>query len=164
MANIITINVAEMAIGRSSDHIRTSSIGSCIVVVLYDPIAKVGGMAHIMLPSRRQREGGDNENQSATDSEAPAKYVDEGIDRLLREIEEAGGERERIEAKLIGGARMFRILGGTLGQIGDQNIEKSKKHLEELDIPVKSDDTGGTMGRVADLDCETGLVEIITKI
>lgn len=147
--------MAEMAVGHNDTHIRTGSIGSCVVIVLYDGVAKIGGMAHAMLSTRMQNK---------ETGEPSPKYANEAVDLLLKKIETIGGMKERLKAKLIGGAHMFQVFGEEFGGIGNKNVEAAKKRLRELDIPVESADVGGTVGKVAELDLETGLVEVITKI
>ena len=166
MSQTININMGEMAVGHNDTKIRTGSIGSCVVIVLYDEIAKVGGMAHAMLPSRKEKNTDvmSEASLSINTPEAVAKYVDESVDRLVKEIEAIGGKRERFQAKLIGGSRMFKILSGDKHGIGYQNIEAARSRLEELGILIESEETGGTVGRLAELNLVNGLVDVSTKM
>lgn len=157
MSATIVINTGEMAVARNGARIRTGGVGSCVIVVLYDDAAKVGGMAHAMLPARRPGE-------LRSPDEPAAKYADESVDRLIGDIEARGGRRERLRAKLVGGAQMFRILSGDEHGIGRQNVDSAKNRLQALSIPIDGEDTGGTAGRVAELNLENGLVEIFTKL
>jgi len=166
MFQIININMGEMAVGRNGIHIKTGGIGSCIVVVLYDNVAKVGGMAHAMLPKRKKKPANAAVNgwNLVNTDETAAKYADESVDVLIREIGKIGGRKERLKAKLVGGAKMFKVLSGDDYGIGYQNIEAAKKRLQEVGIPVESEETGGTVGRIAELDLENGLVDVSTKM
>lgn len=166
MSPVINIDMGEMAVGHNDTHIKTGGIGSCVVIVLYDREAKVGGMAHAMLPSRteRQKDGVLKTKDVIFETEAVAKYADESVDRLLNEVETIGGKKERIKAKLIGGARMFKILSGDKYGIGYQNIEAARGRLVELGIPIENEDTGGTVGRLAEFNLENGLVDVSTKM
>lgn len=166
MSRVINIDMGEMAAGHNDTHIKTGSIGSCVVIVLYDGEAKVGGMAHAMLPSRteRQKDGVLKTKDVIFEAEAVAKYADESVDRLLNEVETIGGKKKRIKAKLIGGARMFKILSGDKYGIGYQNIEAARGRLVELGIPIENEDTGGTVGRLAEFNLENGLVDVSTKM
>jgi len=150
------IKMAQMAVGEKDGQIKTGSIGSCVVIVLYDKTSKKGGMAHAMLPSR-----GDKEK---TDVEAPAKYADDSIDRLLEKLEQMGSAKANIHAKLVGGARMFKILSGDRKGIGESNLNAARGHLEELGIPVDSEDTGGTTGKTAILNLSTGIVDVESRM
>ncbi|MEK7453105.1 MAG: chemotaxis protein CheD [Patescibacteria group bacterium] len=166
MHQTINIDMGEMAVGYNGTHIKTGSIGSCIVIVLYDYEAKIGGMAHAMLPSRGERQI-DLINEARAHinkTEFVARYADESVDRLIKEIEKIGGKRERLKAKLTGGARMFKVLNGDKDGIGYQNFESAKRRLQELGIPIENEETGGTVGRVADLNLENGLVDVSTKM
>lgn len=166
MAEINTINTGEMAVGHNDMHIKTGSIGSCVVITLYDDEAGVGGMAHAMLPTRRKvsPDAALETEKDIIESEAAAKYVDEAIDRLVASIEKKGGKKERLKAKLIGGARMFKVLSGDKHGIGYQNVEAAKAKLEVLEIVIESEDTGGTIGRIAEMNLANGLVEVSTKM
>lgn len=157
MSKIININMGEMAVSHNDTHIKTGSIGSCVVIVVYDDEAKVGGMAHAMLPSRKEK-------KLDGIGEAAAKYADESVDRLVKAIEGIGGKKERLKAKLIGGARMFKILSGDKYGIGYRNVEAARERLTELGVPIESEDTGGTIGRLAELNLENGLVDVSTKM
>ncbi len=158
--------MAEMAVGKEHMHIRTSSLGSCVAIVLYDAITQVGGMAHAMLPSRKDKPADVIEVARANISEDGfvAKFADEAVDRLVVEIEKIGGKKEHLKAKLIGGAKMFRILSGDNFGIGFRNAEAAKARLKVLNIPIEAEDIDGVVGRAADLNIGNGLVEIVTVI
>jgi len=162
----VNIQTAEMAVGRNVLRIKTASIGSCVVIALYDHEAKVGGMAHAMLPGWKKEKA---RNDTVEDSSAGpvfrlAKYAGEAVDRLVEEIEKRGGKRERLRAKLVGGAKMFHILGDGSRGIGYRNIETVRSRLSQLGIPIESEDTGGTVGRIAELNLENGALEVSTKM
>ena len=165
MLKVVNINMGEMAVSNDSDYIRTGSIGSCIVIVIYDREAKVGGMAHAILPTREKGEikKANNNQTNNTDNDA-AKYVDEAIEQLVKKIKALGGKRERLKAKLVGGARMFRFLDGDKYGIGYQNIQSAREKLKKLFIPIENEETGGTVGRVAEFNVANGLVKVITVI
>lgn len=158
MAQIVTINMGEIAVGHNDTIIKTGSIGSCVVIVLYDEEARIGGMAHAMLPAMpigKSSEGADI---------LQAKYADQAVDNLVHGIESAGGKKGRLKAKLVGGARMFKLLEGDRYGIGYQNAEAAKKRLAELGILVVSEDIGGTVGKMAEFNLKTGLVDVATKM
>ena len=154
MPQEITIKTAEMAVGRSGEQIQTNGIGSCVAIIITDKEAGVGGMAHAMLPKRRGEE----------DQALSPKYADEAVDLLAKEITKLGGNKIRLHAKLVGGAKMFKILSGDNHGIGWQNVEAAKEKLNELRIPLDSEDTGGTVGKIAALDTSSGLVDVSTKM
>jgi chemotaxis protein CheD len=166
MYRTININMCEMAVGLSDTRIKTGSIGSCVVIVLYDDKVKAGGMAHAMLPTRKEKRTDVFSEVTAHINAAQfvAKYVDESVDRLVQEIEKIGGKQERCKAKLTGGSRMFKVLSGDKNGIGYQNVEAAKQRLGELGIPIENEETGGTVGRTAELNLENGLVDVGTKM
>lgn len=165
-AEIITINMAEMAVGSRDTKIQTLGLGSCIAVILHDHKERIGGMAHTMLPSRSQLSSTDSaEDPHATKaSSSVAKFVDEGVQRLYEEIEKIGAKKENVRAKLVGGATMFRLLGGDEHGIGYRNAEAARTCLKTLGIVIESEDIGGVVGRSAELDMDNGLVLVTTVI
>lgn len=164
----INVSMANMAIGKNNDVIKTSGVGSCVVITMYDPNSKIGGLAHAMLPTANIQEQGEvalSEPPSGFMSETlSAKYADQAVELMVQEIEKLGGKRANIRAKLIGGARMFKILSGDDFGIGYQNVESAKNKLLELGISVESEDTGGTIGRTVEINLENGLVSVSSKI
>lgn len=109
---------------------------------------KVGGMAHILLPNNP----GDGN---------PEKYADSAIPLLVARLMKDGAKKEFLSAKLAGGAAMFKFNASvTLGQIGERNVEESKKVLEKNGIPVLEEDTGGNTGRVIDFFLEDGRLKV----
>ena len=155
----IEINMGEMSVSRRSNIIRTGSVGSCLVIVLYDKEAMIGGMAHAMLPTDTK-----NETVNSPPAVLDAKYADTAVDNLVSQMEKNGGKRDRFEAKLIGGARMFKILDGDKHGIGYQNAESARKRLNEIGIPIVGEDLGGNSGRIVEFDLRNNLVNIKTKI
>lgn len=167
MDRLITINTGEMAVDRAEGKIRTSGIGSCVAITLYDSVSKVGGMAHAMLPSKENPDKDIVETARENISESTsisAKYVDDAIDGLLLGIEKLGGKKQNLKAKIAGGARMFQVLSGDQFGIGYKNVESAKKKLTDLGIMIESEETGGNVGRMAEIDLDSGLVEVTTKM
>ncbi|MBL4693804.1 chemotaxis protein CheD [Candidatus Gracilibacteria bacterium] len=155
MGNIITVRTAELAVSHNDDSVRTGSIGSCIVIVLYDAVSKIGGLAHSMLPYRDEHhKAGPNE------ADQPAKFADEGVDNLILEIQRQGGIKENLSAKLIGGASMFSKIAGGTQSIGNRNVEAARKRLTELAIPIDKEDTGGTAGKSVVINLASGVVQV----
>lgn len=146
---IVKVGMADLNVARSPDKIKTIGLGSCVGITLYDKVSKIGGMAHIMLPSSIK---GDM-NQ--------AKYADTAIPRLVSKMVSMGVERRRLIAKIAGGAQMFPLNGSSdVMRIGPRNIEACKEALKMAGIPLYAEDTGGNWGRTVELDCTTGKVEI----
>lgn len=147
MANIVKVGMADLNVCKSPDGITTLGLGSCVGICIRDPIAKVGGMAHAMLPDSTRIENNVNR----------AKFADTGIDDLVKRIVALGGVKSRFEAKIAGGAQMFAFQNKSdMIRVGDRNVEASKKKLRELGIPLKAQDTGLNYGRTIIFYPETG--------
>lgn len=155
MSQTIIIKMGEMHIGHSPDILETMGIGSCLVVVLYDPIAKIGGLAHAMLPTAPQ---GSPENIHKL------LYVDTTIEALIHDLTNAGVALGNIIAKIIGGAHMFPLYREANNGIGARNIEIAKLRLREKSIPLSGEETGGTVGRNVRFNLSTGICDIETKM
>jgi chemotaxis protein CheD len=116
-------------------------------VAIYDPISKVGGLAHVMLPDSTQIRNNSNR----------AKFADTGIDDLVDLMVKAGASKTRLVAKIAGGAQMFAFNGQTdMVRIGARNVEASKLKLKELGIRLLASDTGLNYGRTVEFYTETG--------
>lgn len=143
----IKVGMADLNICKSPDMITTLGLGSCIGIALYDPITKIGGLAHIMLPDSTQMRNNTN----------IAKFADTGIEELVKRMVAAGANKGRLVAKIAGGAKMFEVSGiSAIGNVGERNAMASKKKLKQLGIPLKAEDTGLNYGRTVELYTETG--------
>ena len=144
--NIITVGVGDLKIARSPKVIKTS-LGSCVGVVLYDSVQKIGGMLHLMLPNCNDREG------------KPSKYADTGITLLLDlMLSQAKSRKNVLTAKIFGGAKMFNV-SSELFDIGKSNITETQILLEHFSIRITASRVGGTKGHQITLDTETGIVQ-----
>ena len=132
------VKVAQYAVGRSTDMLVTLGLGSCVAIVLHDPVARVGGMAHVLLPDAAL----------ARDRSNLAKFASTAVPLLVEELRGAGARKERLAARLAGGASMFTNLmtAGTLN-MGERNIVASRQALEALGIPILAEDVGADYGR-----------------
>jgi chemotaxis protein CheD len=128
-------------------------LGSCIGMSAYDPVARIGGMAHIVLPQGHEEEC----------KKAPAKYANSAVPLLLTEMEKLGASRNRVVIKIAGGARIIAsVVVKSILDIGDRNIAAVKDVLFECRIPLKSEDIRGTHGRSLWLYVETGITKVRT--
>lgn len=149
MSEIIKVGMADLKVVSAPDGLITMGLGSCVAVVLRDPLTKVGGMVHIMLP--------DSNALKNTKDTNLAKFADTGIEELIRQMEVKGAKKSRMTAKLAGGATMFAVsVKKEWSMIGDRNVNACKKVLAELKIPVLAESTGGTYGRTVTFYPETG--------
>ncbi|MFZ5632047.1 MAG: chemotaxis protein CheD [Bacillota bacterium] len=149
----IQVGIADYKIARDPGRLITLGLGSCVGVSLYDPVHRVGGLLHVMLPDSAQF---NNVNK-------PAKFADLGIPLMIRELQRAGAFVNRLQAKLVGGAQMFTGLDDKMTlNIGQRNTEKSREILKQMGIPILSEEVGGNRGRTMILDTSTGEVIIRT--
>ncbi len=128
------IKIGEMEITNQKKILVARALGSCVAVAIYDPENEVGGMAHILLGKGNKKRKGKT-----------ALYADKAINRMVKKIQEAGGRRKNLEAKIAGGASMFS--SQSKGDIGDDNIEAVLKELKDRNIPITGKDIGGTHAR-----------------
>lgn len=144
---VISVAIGRWAVAPAPLKIRTL-LGSCVGVVLFDRVGKVGGIAHVVLPNSR----------GAADH--PGKYADTAIPVLLEDLEKLAKARvrTRLTAKLLGGARMFATAQAE--GIGEQNQRAVEQQLSALGIPVLARDLGGETGRRVTLDTTSGLVAV----
>ncbi len=147
MSEVIKVGMADLNICKAPDVITTLGLGSCIGLTFYDPVTKIGGMVHYMLPDSTKVKNNSN----------IAKFGDTGIEELLKRVVAAGASRTRLVAKIAGGAKMFEVSGlSDIGNIGARNAEAAKVKLKELGIRLVAEDTGLNYGRTVELHCDTG--------
>ena len=143
----IKVGMADLNVCKAPDMITTLGLGSCIGIAVYDPVVKIGGLAHIMLPDSTQMRNNSN----------IAKFADTGIEELIKRVMAAGANKRRLVAKIAGGAKMFQVSGlSTIGNVGDRNAEASRIKLKQLGIPLLAEDTGLNYGRTVELYPATG--------
>jgi chemotaxis protein CheD len=164
MENEIQIKTGELIVERDDKIIRTGSIGSCIVICIYDKEAKIGGLAHSMLPTRRDSQKVELGSVDFSPHNTSGKYADESVDNLIYGLKKIGAKIENMEAKLVGGASMFRKLMGDKNGIGFQNIESARNQLKKNGIRIDNEDTGGNSGKAITFNLKNGLVDIITTL
>jgi chemotaxis protein CheD len=146
----IRVKVADFAVA-TTGMISTIGLGSCVAIVLYDPVAKVGGLAHVLLP---------NEAMSR-DRSNPAKFPTTAVPLVLNEMRRLGANQERVRAKIVGGASMFGNLMPAGGiNIGERNISSVREVLASVKVPIVAEDTGSDYGRSVFLHVCDGRVEV----
>ncbi len=150
---VIKVGIADLNVGKAPQKLVTIGLGSCIGVTIYDPISKVGGMAHVMLPDSTTVKNNDN----------IAKFADTGVRDLYTKVQRKGGDPANFVAKMAGGAQMFRFSNQSDSvRVGDKNILAVKKALRELGVPVRASDVGDSYGRTVEFDLETGILLVKT--
>jgi chemotaxis protein CheD len=146
----IRVRVADYAVA-AAGTIATIGLGSCVAITLYDPQARVGGLAHVLLPSEAM----------SRDRSNPAKFPTTAVPLVLEEMRKLGARVERVRAKIVGGASMFGNLlpnGGI--NIGERNVIAVREVLAGANVPIVAEDTGSDYGRSVFLHLEDGRVEV----
>lgn len=120
-------------------------LGSCISVCLFDPVAAIGGMNHFLLPAGRGTESGH------------IRFGVNAMEKLINELLKSGAAKQRLQAKLFGGARM----SATLSDIGRQNAAFAHSFLANEGIPSTSESVGGTLARRVIFRPTTGQAKLL---
>lgn len=150
---LIKVGMADYKVGRNPDTLISYGLGSCIGVSLYDPVRKVGGLLHIMLPDSTQARSSDN----------PAKFADTGIPLMINDVVALGATKARLVAKIAGGAMMFSFSNASDAmRIGTRNAEVCKQILKRNGIKLIAEDTGGNYGRTVSINLATGSYRVKT--
>jgi chemotaxis protein CheD len=148
------VGIADMKFIQSPARIRTSGLGSCVGLVVYDHEKKLAGLAHVMLPES---------TLSKVTEFNPAKYADTAVEILVSQLVANGARRNALKAKMAGGAQMFQFAANNdLMRIGPRNVEAIKKELNRLKISLVSEDVGGNSGRTIEFDPVQGILYIKT--
>ncbi|MEY7851688.1 chemotaxis protein CheD [Natrarchaeobius sp. A-rgal3] len=141
----ILVGLADFAVTDESLSLKTSGLGSCIGVAVYDEFAGVSGLLHFMLPSAA----------AANSRHHPdAKFADTGLSSMLSAFRDMGGEPARSRAKSAGAATMVDF-DGTDRTIGERNVDALCRELEASGVTVAATDFGGQYGRSIEFDPET---------
>jgi chemotaxis protein CheD len=129
----------------------TYALGSCIAVAIWDPISRVAGMLHFMLPDSAVDRAGNGR-------EHPYRYADTGTPMLFREAYQCGAEKKRLVVRLAGGASVVDDQG--VFNIGKRNYAALRKILWKAGVLVHGEEVGGTISRTVRLDSASGKMTI----
>lgn len=153
MMTQVFVKLAEVQAVQGDAQFSCVGLGSCVGVALYDPVAQVAGMAHVMLPEVSDFESKDR----------PGKYADVAIPHLLMTMERLGAERSRIVAAMAGGAQMcFGKAVPAMLALGSRNSLAVQKELEQAGVKCLGTDVGGSTGRTFTLESGSGKVMVRT--
>lgn len=130
----ILVGIGEFRVAKGA-VLKTIGLGSCIGIALYDPLVRVGGLAHVMLP------------RSSNGTKRSAKYADHAVEMMLEAMERVGVDRDRVVAKMAGGAQIFKHMTMDILKIGDRNVEAIKSVLDDFGVRLVAQDVGGNQGR-----------------
>ena len=142
----VNINIGEYFASREPVVIHTL-LGSCVAVCLFDPVGRVGGMNHILLPGRADMRAFD----------LPARFGINAMELLINALMGEGAERRRLVAKLFGGARIIPGIAREF-RVGSKIIHFARTFLQTERIPVVNKDLGGSDTRKIYFHTDTGEV------
>ena len=147
----IMVGLGEVKVSRDPETVLAClGLGSCVAVSVYDPVAKMGAMAHVVLPKSNGKTG-----------DRAGRYADVAVPLLLENARELGAEVRRLEIYLAGGAQMSLAPGlGTAFKIGEDNVVAVLSALAQEGLKPKATETGGNKGRTMRLFIESGLVTV----
>lgn len=145
------VGVADAAVARGAEVLATVGLGSCVAILLHDARARVGGLAHVLLPAP---------HGTFVECDA-ARYATTAVPYLLREMAVKGASRARITARLVGGASLFAAARTeAVAAAGERNLEAVRGALEWAGIPVVGEEVGGDHGRAVRLHTLDGRVVV----
>lgn len=152
--DVVKVGIAQLNVATQKQTIRTSGLGSCVGVVIYDEVKQVAGLVHVMLPDSSLSRGGQL---------TVAKFADTGVPALIDAMKLKGATAVKLKAKIAGGAQMFKFTSNQDSmRIGPRNVEAVKNQLRKFGIPIVSEDTGGNSGRTIEFNPQTSKLQIRT--
>jgi chemotaxis protein CheD len=148
VSNVHRVGMGEYRVEGAPNRLLAFGLGSCVAVFLYSRDLRVGGLAHVMLP-----EGASFRNATTQ----PAKFADLALDLMVGDLALRGATRDRLSAKIFGGANMFPMIDpGGRTPIGERNVAAVREALGRLGIAIAAAETGGEFGRTVEADLVTG--------
>ncbi|HEY2067434.1 MAG TPA: chemotaxis protein CheD [Gemmatimonadaceae bacterium] len=148
----VRVKVADYAVRRGAHVLSTIGLGSCVAIALYDRSTKIGGLAHILLPSPAMSHETSN----------PAKFPETIVPLMIEEMRRLGaGDPTRMSAKIVGGASMFgQLITGTGVNVGERNVSATRDALAAARVQLIGEDTGLDYGRSVYFHLTDGRVEV----
>lgn len=147
----LVVGVADMVVSNDpSAELVTYSLGSCLGITVYDPMAKIGGLLHLMLP--------ESKIDSVKAVSMPFMFVDTGVPRLFQAVCNLGAARHRLVIKVAGGSQLLNDKG--IFNIGERNFQALVTLLTRNSYTIQAQDVGGLSSRTLRLDLATGNVTI----
>jgi len=153
MENTYHVGMADLIVVSSPAKLITLGLGSCIGLVIFDSVAQIAGMAHIMLPESR-----------GANVEKIGKFADTAVPAVISEMIKKGASKTRMKAKIAGGAQMFALQGAPTDflAVGARNIKETTTMLAKEGIHLVASDTGGNKGRTVEFSTTTWMLTIKT--
>jgi len=144
------VYVGDMKVGTREDMLITHALGSCLGLMIYDPVARVGGLLHAMLPLSKI-----NAEKAL---EKPYMFVDTGVPKLFRAVYRLGGKKDRIVVKAAGCGHP--LSNNEMFKIGERNYIVLKKILWKNNVLLDAEDIGGTASRTIHFELATGSIMV----
>jgi len=153
----VIIGMADLKVTNAPDAtLITYALGSCLGIIVHDPVAQVAGMLHVMLPSSQIDE--------AKAKSQPAMFVDTGVPLLFKECYRLGARKERMTVSVAGGSFSGRADADDTFQIGKRNMITLRKLLWKNGVLIHADDTGGVQqSRTMSVVVANGIVHLRTN-
>ncbi|MEE8413129.1 MAG: chemotaxis protein CheD [Dehalococcoidales bacterium] len=150
----ISVGLGEVTVSKDPlKNLACFGLGSCISLCACDPVAKVAGMAHIVLP----------QSKPGTGDRAATKYADIAVPILFEDMSKSGALKSNIIVKLVGGAQMIQTAGfSNILDMGNRNLEATRQVLKKEGVRITAEDIGGSQGRSVWLSVATGEVMVRT--
>lgn len=147
----LIVGVSDMKVsGTNGDELITYSLGSCIGIAIYDPVAKAGGLLHYMLPESVLDKNKAEKN--------PFMFADTGIPALFKATYQLGAKKQRMKVVVVGGAQILDQKG--FFNIGKRNHMAVKKLFFRNNVITTHEEVGGSVNRTVRLDLLSGEVHI----
>ncbi len=154
----IAVGIGAMAVSNDPDSVVvTHDLGSCVAVVVHDPVARIGGLLHYLLPLSRER--------APNGLYRPEMYADTGVPLLFERLYALGGVKTRMKVKVVGGAVISKAAQAavtTTVPIGTRNYTILRKMFWQNQVIIAAEEVGGTEARSVSLDVGTGEVSVTT--
>jgi len=143
----LIVGVSDLKVSDDSESVLiTYSLGSCIGVTVYDPLARVGGMLHFMLP--------DSDLDPAKAQKNPCMFADTGIPSLFKEAYKLGAKKQRMKVIVVGGSQVLDQKG--FFNIGKRNCMAVRKLFWKNNVMIDYEDVGGSSNRTLKLAVKDG--------
>ena len=146
MKEIVDVQIGQVKAYKQNVTLQSKAIGSCIVIVAYDPTRNIGSLAHVMLPGRAPA---DKELSEKT------KYAADAIDAIVSKVSQLGSQQDDLEVTLVGGGNVLNRADDTICK---DNIESILELLRKKHLKVRAQAVGGTNRRSVCLDIGRGIV------
>ncbi len=149
MGNLVVVGISDMKIVSGDDILITYALGSCVGTCIYDSVAGIMGLSHVLLPEKSLCPGDTN----------VYKFADSALSKMVSEMKAYGASVHRMSAKIAGGAHMF---ASSTIRIGERNVQTVKSELSRLGIRIVGSDVGNNYGRTMECHAADGKVLIKT--